>query len=74
MDAQPTVQVPSDVLIRRIDAIMDELQALRRLIVAEPPPQAEPHEPGLVAQLAGCLGQGSWDEYEDDIEWERFAS
>jgi hypothetical protein len=74
MNTLSTVQVSPEALLQRIDAIMRELQELRRLIVVEPPPRAEPHEPGLVAQLAGCLGQGSWDEYEDDIEWERFAS
>jgi hypothetical protein len=74
MNTLSTVQVSPEALLQRIDAIMRELQELRRLVVAESPPQAEPHGPGLVAQLAGCLGQGSWDEYEDDIEWERFAS
>lgn len=73
-NTRSTVPLSPESLLKRIDAIMRELQELRRLVVAESPPQAEPHEPGLVAQLAGCLGQGSWDEYEDDVEWERFAS
>jgi hypothetical protein len=68
MNTLSTVQVSPEALLQRIDTIMHELQELRRLIVAEPPPQAEPHEPGLVAQLAGCLGQGSWDEYDADFD------
>ena len=48
---------------------MRELLELRRLITA----QSESDGSDIVSQLSGCLGQGSWDEYEDDIEWERFA-
>jgi hypothetical protein len=72
MDAQLTVEVSSEVLIQRIDAIMRELQELRRLVSSQPRLQETPAD--IVSQLAGCLGQGSWDEYEDDIELERFAS
>jgi len=75
MNTLPTVQVqvPPEALLQRIDAIMRELQELRQLVIAQPLFQGKPQEPDLVAQLSGCLGQGSWKEYEDDIEWERFA-
>ena len=72
MDAQLTVEVSSEVLIQRIDAIMRELQELRRLVSSQP--RLQETDSDIVSQLAGCLGQGSWDEYEDDIELERFAS
>ncbi|HUX76444.1 MAG TPA: hypothetical protein VMY40_07390 [Anaerolineae bacterium] len=78
MDAQPMVQVPSDVLIRRIDAIMDELQELRRLVLSQSQPQESP--PDIVAQLAGALaskprpeGFSAFEEYDTVTEWERFA-
>jgi hypothetical protein len=73
MEAQQTVQIPADVLIQRIDAMTRELLDLRRLILAQTAPQDQAHASDLVAQLAGALGQGSWEEYEDDVEWERFA-
>ena len=72
MDTQPTAPIPTDVLLKRIDAMMRELVDLRQLILARAESQARPADPDLVARLAGCLGQGSWDEYEDDVEWERF--
>ena len=74
MDTVPTAHISPEALLKRIDAIIHELQALRQLVVVQPQPQTEPHETDLITQLAGCLGQGSWDEYKDDIEWERFGS
>ena len=77
MDAPPMIQVPSDVLIRRIDAIMDELQELRRLVQPQSQPQESP--PDIVAQLAGALapkpmpeGFSALEEYDVVTEWERF--
>ena len=78
MDAQPMVQIPSDVLIRRIDTIMDELQELRRLILSQNQPRESP--PDIVARLAGALapkprpeGVSAFEEYNTVTEWERFA-
>ena len=72
------VQVPSEVLIRRIDAIMDELQELRRLVLSQSQPQES--LPDIVAQLAGALapkskpeGFSAFEEYDTVTEWERFA-
>jgi hypothetical protein len=74
MELQPTAQISEDVLLQRIDAMTRELQELRRLILAQSrSPVQTDSATDLVAQLAGALGQGSWEEYEDDIEWERFA-
>jgi hypothetical protein len=73
MEPVPTVEVSPALLLQRIDAVMWELQKLRQLVSAQPLSPVGLQEPDLVAQLTGCLGQGSWDEYEDDIEWERFG-
>jgi len=77
-DAQPMVQVPSDVLIRRIDTIVDELQELRRLVLSQNQPRESP--PDIVARLAGALapklrpeGFSAFEEYDTVTEWERFA-
>lgn len=74
MNTLSTVQISPEALLQRIDGIMRELQELRRLVLEQPPSQVESSESDLVAQLAGCLGQGSWNEYEDDINWERFGA
>jgi len=78
MDAQPMVQVSSDVLIRRIDTIVDELQELRRLVLSQNRPRESP--PDIVARLAGALapkprpeGFSAFEEYDTVTEWERFA-
>jgi hypothetical protein len=78
MDAQPMAQVPSDVLIRRIDTIVDELQELRRLVLSQNRPRESP--PDIVARLAGALapkprpeGFSAFEEYDTVTEWERFA-
>ena len=78
MDAQPMVQVSSDVLIRRIDTIVDELQELRRLVLSQNQPRESPLD--IVARLAGALapkprpeGFSASEEYDTVTEWERFA-
>ena len=79
MDAQPTVQVSSEVLIRRIDAIVDELQELRRLVSSQSQLRESP--PDIVARLAGALapkarpeGFSVREEYNAVTEWERFVN
>lgn len=78
MDAQRTAEVSSEVLIQRIDAIMRELQELRRLVSSQARPQETPSD--IVSQLAGALAPASrpdgfsvYDEYDRVTEWERFA-
>ncbi len=61
----------SQVLLRRIDAIMRELQALRQSVKAM---QTNVPETDLAQQLYGALGKGSWDEYDPDLDWQRFES
>ena len=74
MEAQPTAQIPADVLLKRIDALTRELSDLRRLIVAQAASQDHSQAHDLVAGLAGSLGQGSWEEYDRFSDWERFAN
>jgi hypothetical protein len=44
------------------------LQKLRTQLVTEPPLRAS-----RAADLFGKLGTGSWQEYDDDADWKRFA-
>ena len=64
MEAKP------EAIIKKIDAIVYELQELRRTIRA----QVRPTETHLTEQLYGVLGRGSWDEYDHSLDWQRFAS
>ena len=57
-------------ILQRIDAIIAELQALRHQVQSVQP-VATP-SPNLVEELAGSLGQGSWDEYDHQLDWQRF--
>jgi len=88
MNTLATVQVSTETLLWRIDAIMRELQELRELVLTQPhfqprsQPQPQPQAPksDLVAQLAGALAPASrsdrlsvYEEYELISDWERFA-
>lgn len=63
-------------VLARLDAIMHELEILRRLL-------DEPTEPSVVtstqpktsmtATLWGAAGQGTREEYDLDLEWQRFS-
>jgi hypothetical protein len=57
-------------ILQRIDAIIAELQLLRRQVVTIRP--SAPLPLNLVDELAGSLGQGTWDEYDLQLDWERF--
>lgn len=60
-------------IVTQIDAIIPELLALRRrLAVATTMPPAQTG--GLTAALYGVLGQGTWDEYDTDLDWTRFGA
>ena len=58
-----------DPVLRRIDAIIRELQELRRVVLV----QERSADGNLTAQLYGALGQGTWDEYDSDLDWQRFG-
>jgi ABC-type amino acid transport substrate-binding protein len=60
-------------ILRRIDAIIAELQALRQQVQTVQAVQATtPPSTNLVDELAGALGNGRWDEYDKLLDWERF--
>lgn len=60
----------NQVLLAHIDAIIQELENLRCLIAQ----QSSAPAPPLVERLFGSLGQGTWDEYDVDIDWLRFGA
>jgi len=69
MNIQMLDQSPGTIL-QRIDVIMRELQELRKLVLRtqiEPSPAND-----LAQQLYGALGHGDWDEYDLDLDWQRF--
>jgi hypothetical protein len=57
-----------ETILKRIDAIIQELEALRKIVVTtQAPPQNN-----LAEKLFGALGPGTWAEYDLDLEWQRF--
>ena len=61
--AYPSANVPQAV-VNRIDAIIQELQALRELVAQEVASSPD----NLTEQLFGALGQGKWDEYDLNLD------
>lgn len=68
-------QLNSATVLKRIDTIIAELQALRQQVMANQTMEtAEQPAPNLVEELAGSLGQGVAEEYDLLADWERFDS
>lgn len=67
MSVQPTQDIRP--LLTRLDAIMRELAILRQQLATSS--SSTPFN--LTDQLFGVLGTGQWDEYDLDLEWQRFA-
>ena len=59
-------------IVTQIDAIIPELLALRRRLTAATTPPVESGR--LTAALYGALGQGTWEEYDTDLDWKRFGA
>lgn len=57
------------VILRQIDAIIHELETLRTSVVTM---LGEADSSDLTQQLFGVLGQGTWTEYDPDLDWQRF--
>jgi hypothetical protein len=57
-------------LLERIDTIARELEELRKAVWL----QTQLPEKNLANRLYGALGQGSWDEYDLELDWQRFSS
>jgi hypothetical protein len=56
-------------IVARIDAIIQELEALRRQLTLMTAPLA----PNVTAPLFGALGHGAWDEYDPDLDWTQYS-
>jgi hypothetical protein len=69
LDPVQETKTSPDRILRHIDAIIQELQELRQVVLE----QKRSSEPNLATQLYGALGQGTWDEYDPDSDWQRFA-
>ena len=67
--SSPSTTLDPHQIVKRIDAIIQELELLRRQLTT-PPSQPT----NLTDQLFGALGTGSWDEYEPNLDWQRFVS
>jgi hypothetical protein len=67
-----TREPSSEILLRRIDAIINELQSLRQAVLTAQNSSAPPTQ-SIVEELFGSLGPGDWDEYDLLLEWEQFA-
>lgn len=71
MDTQTIEQSPI-LIIKRIDAIIAELQALRQQVATMQKAEEAPSAVDQVEQLYGSLGQGTKEEYDDMSDWRRF--
>lgn len=57
-----------ETILKRIDAIIQELEALRKIVATIQTPK----ENNLAEKLFGALGTGTWAEYDLDLEWRSF--
>jgi hypothetical protein len=57
-----------EAILQRIDAIMRELGELRQMVLRI---QSEPAAGNLTQQLYGVLGQGTWEEYDMQLDWQQ---
>jgi hypothetical protein len=72
MAAQTSVPATLDTeaIVQRIDAILQELAALRRMVIQS---QLQPQGKNLAERLYGSAGQGTWDEYDPYLDWKRLG-
>ena len=61
----------TELILQRIEAIMRELESLRKIVLTA---QIESPQENLAQKLFGILGQGNWDEYDSDLDWQRFEA
>lgn len=64
-----TIQIPTETVLTRIDAIIEELHWLRQAVLATD----KSSSPNIIDELAGSLGKGNWEEYDLQLDWERFS-
>jgi hypothetical protein len=70
MDTVQDTGMPSEAVLERIDAILRELLELRQTVAA----QGRVACGNLAKELFGSLGRGTWEEYNLDLDWQRFDS
>jgi hypothetical protein len=70
------MEMTEEAILERIDTISRELRELPGPapgpLVATP--QARQSAENLAEELFGILGQGSWDEYDEQLDSKRFVS
>lgn len=70
VEATASRQPSQDEILDRIDAIIHELESLRKIVETK---RIETSRTNLADQLFGSLGKGEWAEYNLDLDWERFG-
>lgn len=65
-----TLDQSPETAVQRIDAIIRELEALRRQLTTEPKAIATHN---LTEELFGAAGHGTRDEYDSFLDWLRFS-
>ena len=58
-------------MLKQIDTMIRELQIMRRQITQGSPLASS--EAGLTDRLFGAAGHGTWDEYDVNLDWQRFS-
>lgn len=66
----PLAQADLCQIVARIDAIIRELEVMRRELTKS----AMIPSLNLTERLFGALGHGTWEEYELHLDWLRFSS
>jgi hypothetical protein len=72
--AKVTLKMPDsspEAILQHLEAIIHELETLRQAILAA---QVKPDSDNLAQKLFGVLGQGTWAEYDLDLDWHRFEA
>lgn len=70
VEATASRQPSQDEILDRIDAIIHELESLRKIVETK---RVETSRTDLADQLFGSLGKGEWAEYNLDLDWEKFG-
>jgi hypothetical protein len=70
--ARARTHTPLDtrLVVNRIDAMIAELEMMRRQLMTTPQAVAPS---GLTEELFGAAGRGSRDEYDLNLDWVRFS-
>lgn len=61
-----------EALLQRIDTIIREMMELREKVARMQ--SVTDTDEDLAQQLYGAVGHGTWDEYDMDLDWQRFEA